>query len=225
MKELTIKNGLFIALEGGEGSGKSTLAKSLKEHYESLGYKVLLTREPGGTEIGEKIREYVLNNELDSYTELLLFSAARRYNVLCNIVPALDNGKIVICDRYVTSTMVYQALLGTCTTYIVNEITDAVVTPSDRGYSIYPDIEFLLDINAETGIKRIKNRNDNNKFDVRSIEYHKKINSAYLSAIDKSWSDKKYVINASNTKDEVKSNVIDLIDRYINDEKLIIESR
>lgn len=213
---MKIKNGLFIALEGGEGSGKTTLAKSLKEHYESLGYEVMLTREPGGTEIGEKIREYVLNNELDSYTELLLFSAARRCNVLNNIVPALDDGKIIICDRYITSTMVYQALLGTCTTYSVSKISDMVVTPLDRGYSIYPNIEFLLDVNAETGIKRTKNRDDNNKFDARSIEYHKKINKAYLSAISKSWSDKKYVINANNKKDEVKSNVINLIDEYIN---------
>lgn len=213
---MKIKNGLFIALEGGEGSGKTTLSKSLKEHYESLGYEVMLTREPGGTEIGEKIREYVLNNELDSYTELLLFSAARRCNVLNNIVPALDDGKIIICDRYITSTMVYQALLGTCTTYSVSKISDMVVTPLDRGYSIYPNIEFLLDVNAETGIKRTKNRDDNNKFDARSIEYHKKINKAYLSAISKSWSDKKYVINANNKKDEVKSNVINLIDEYIN---------
>lgn len=213
---MKIKNGLFIALEGGEGSGKTTLAKSLKEHYESLGYEVMLTREPGGTEMGEKIREYVLNNELDSYTELLLFSAARRCNVLNNIVPALDDGKIIICDRYITSTMVYQALLGTCTTYSVSKISDMVVTPLDRGYSIYPNIEFLLDVNAETGIKRTKNRDDNNKFDARSIEYHKKINKAYLSAISKSWSDKKYVINANNKKDEVKSNVINLIDEYIN---------
>ena len=213
---MKIKNGLFIALEGGEGSGKTTLVKSLKEHYESLGYEVMLTREPGGTEIGEKIREYILNNELDSYTELLLFSAARRCNVLNNIVPALDDGKIIICDRYITSTMVYQALLGTCTTYSVSKISDMVVTPLDRGYSIYPNIEFLLDVNAETGIKRTKNRDDNNKFDARSIEYHKKINKAYLSAISKSWSDKKYVINANNKKDEVKSNVINLIDEYIN---------
>lgn len=213
---MKIKNGLFIALEGGEGSGKTTLAKSLKEHYESLGYEVMLTREPGGTEMGEKIREYVLNNELDSYTELLLFSAARRCNVLNNIVPALDDGKIIICDRYITSTMVYQALLGTCTTYSVSKISDMVVTPLDRGYSIYPNIEFLLDVNAETGIKRTKNRDDNNKFDARSIEYHKKINETYLSAISKSWSDKKYVINANNKKDEVKSNVINLIDEYIN---------
>lgn len=213
---MKIKNGLFIALEGGEGSGKTTLTKSLKEHYESLGYEVMLTREPGGTEMGEKIREYVLNNELDSYTELLLLSAARRCNVLNNIVPALDDGKIIICDRYITSTMVYQALLGTCTTYLVNKISDMVVTPLDRGYSIYPNIEFLLDVNAETGIKRIKNRDDNNKFDARSIEYHKKINETYLSAISKSWSDKKYVINANNKKDEVKSNVINLIDEYIN---------
>ena len=213
---MKIKNGLFIALEGGEGSGKTTLSKSLKEHYESLGYEVMLTREPGGTEIGEKIREYVLNNELDSYTELLLFSAARRCNVLNNIVPALDDGKIIICDRYITSTMVYQALLGTCTTYLVSKISDMVVTPLDRGHSIYPNIEFLLNVNAETGIKRTKNRDDNNKFDARSIEYHKKINKAYLSAISKSWSDKKYVINANNKKDEVKSNVINLIDEYIN---------
>lgn len=213
---MKIKNGLFIALEGGEGSGKTTLSKSLKEHYESLGYEVMLTREPGGTEMGEKIREYVLNNELDSYTELLLFSAARRCNVLNNIVPALDDGKIIICDRYITSTMVYQALLGTCTTYLVSKISDMVVTPLDRGHSIYPNIEFLLDVNAETGIKRTKNRDDNNKFDARSIEYHKKINKAYLSAISKSWSDKKYVINANNKKDEVKSNVINLIDEYIN---------
>ena len=213
---MKIKNGLFIALEGGEGSGKTTLTKSLKEHYESLGYEVMLTREPGGTEMGEKIREYVLNNELDSYTELLLLSAARRCNVLNNIVPALDDGKIVICDRYITSTMVYQALLGTCTTYSVSKISDMVVTPLDRGYSIYPNIEFLLDVNAETGIKRTKNRDDNNKFDARSIEYHKKINKAYLSAISKSWSDKKYVIKTKKKKDEVKSNVINLIDEYIN---------
>lgn len=214
---MKIKNGLFITLEGGEGSGKTTLAKSLKEHYESLGYEVVLTREPGGTEIGERIRNIVVNEELDSFTEFLLFSAARRLNVLNIIVPALDNGKIVICDRYITSSIVYQSLIGKgkCTTYSIKKLSDFAVTPLDRGISTYPNIEFLLDVDTKNSIKRIKNREDNNKFDNRSINYHQKINNAYRNALSYSESDKKYVINANNEKDEVKTNVINLINEYI----------
>lgn len=216
----TLKKGLFITLEGGEGSGKTTLAKKLKEYYESLSYEVVLTREPGGTELGEKIRNYVVNEELNSTTELLLFSAVRRNHILTKILPALDSGKIVICDRYITSTFVYQGIMGKIPLGIVDQFQDITITPPDRGRSIYPDIEILLDIDPEVGLKRIENRDGNNKFDLKGINYHKRVNKAYKEIFHNSRYNKSeisYIIDASNDQSVIESQARNYINAYIND--------
>lgn len=223
MKKLNVKDGLFVVLEGGEGSGKTTLAKNLEEHYKSLGYDVLVTREPGGTKVAEEIRNFVLNNNFDNYTELFLFLAARRTHILNTILPALDEGKIVICDRYVTSTLVYQGVMGNIPTYFIKDLMNVVTTPLDRGKCIYPDIEFLLNVDANVSMKRIENRNDNNKFDNKDIDYHKKVNKAYLYQIKKSNSKEYHIINANNNEDNIKNNIIYFIENYINSNKTIIK--
>ena len=207
MSNKKIDNGLFIALEGGEGSGKTTLANKLQKYYTHQGYNVVLTREPGGNALAEKIRNCVVNNEMDAVTQLFLFAAARRLNVKEIIKPALKNGSIVICDRYLTSTFVYQGVVQKVPFYQIKTI----MTIATEG--LLPEIEVLLDIPAEEGLKRISNR-ENNKFDEKGLEFHKKINEAYLknSCVNRN---RRRIIDASQDPDTVAYDVIEKLNRDI----------
>jgi dTMP kinase len=120
--------GTFITFEGTEGSGKTSVIREVKDHYESIGYAVLVTREPGGVRISEKIRDIILDRshtEMDARTEALLFAASRRQHLKEVILPALQEGKIVLCDRYVDSSLVYQGIargLGIEAVYEINRL-------------------------------------------------------------------------------------------------------
>lgn len=204
-----IKNGLFIALEGGEGSGKSTLAKKLSLYYTYQGYNVVLTRQPGGTPLGEKIRDIVVNNDMDPYMQLMLFAACIRSGVEDIVKPALNEGSIVICDRYITSTLIYQGVAENVSKYKIMTLLKAITD------NLLPELEILLDISAEEGLKRTKNSDrSNNKFDEKSIEFHTKINNAYkdTSCVDRQW---RCIIDASKDADTVSYEVIRRIDSYI----------
>lgn len=203
----TIENGLFIALEGGEGSGKTTLASKLQKYYTHQGYNVVLTREPGGNALAEKIRNCVINNEADAITQLFLFAAARRLNVKETIKPALKNGSIVICDRYVTSSLVYQGIVQNVPSYQIKTIMSIATE------GLLPEIEILLDISAEEGLKRIQDR-ENNKFDEKGLEFHTKVNEAYLkiSCVNRN---RRRIIDASQDPDTVAYDAIEKINRDI----------
>ena len=167
---------MFITFEGPDGSGKSTQIKLLAEFLASRGREVVLTREPGGTGIGEQIRDVVLSNKnqtITSETEALLFSAARAQIVREIILPALAAGKIVLCDRYADSTLAYQGYgLG-----LDRDALTAITRFATGG--LVPDLTFYIDVPVEVGIAR-KQRGETNRLDEKAIAYHERVRAGFL---------------------------------------------
>lgn len=167
--------GIFITIEGGDGSGKSTQIGLIKKYMESLGRDVVLTREPGGTRVSEIIRELILDKtytEMDDMTEALLYAASRSQHVAEKIMPSLEAGKIVICDRFVDSSIVYQGMgrgLGDAVR-IINEY-------ATRG--LQPDLTILLDLSHEEGIKRKKTQRELDRLEMAKDEFHKTVAEGY----------------------------------------------
>lgn len=190
----------FISLEGGEGSGKTTVAKLLKKRLEVLGYDVILTREPGGTEVGEEIRNLILKSNIDIKTEVLLFAAGRNEHMKKVILPALLSNKIVICDRFVDSSIVYQEYVGMAKN--VGKINDYVI-------EYYPEFVFFFDIEPQQALSRI-NLRDNNRFDKQNLNYHKKIYLSYKDLITKN--KKMRRIDATKTPDEIVDSILQKLD-------------
>ena len=167
------KKGIFITFEGGEGAGKSTQAKLLEKHLKNNGKKVLLLREPGTTAIGEKLRKIISKNteELDPLTELFLFSAARKELINKFINPALTKNTIVICDRYIDSTIAYQHYGRNINLKTIQSIIELTTV------NLMPDLTILLDINYKEMLKRKPNNLD--YFEREDEEFHKKIQNGY----------------------------------------------
>jgi len=175
------KRGLFLTFEGPEGSGKSTQLRLLVQRLRASGRDVLETAEPGGTPIGLQIRRVLLdakNQELSPTAELLLMFAARAQNVDQWILPALAAGRVVVCDRFTDSTLVYQGAargLGADIVYDVDRI-------ACRG--LVPDLTLLIDVDIETGLARAHRRNQRTqdvetRIDEQSLEFHKKVREGY----------------------------------------------
>lgn len=170
------KKSYFIVFEGGEACGKSTHTQLLADKLTAEGYKVLLTREPGGTIVAEEIRKVIFNDNshTDSNTDILLFTAARRDHVINTVLPALQTHDFIICDRFLLSTLVYQTN---------DYITEGDVLQLHKKYvgDIYPDITILLDIPLDIALKRIQDRHPElqNKVDKKSLEFHEYIYAKY----------------------------------------------
>lgn len=168
--------GLFISLEGPDGCGKSTQIAFMKSSLESRGYDVIVTREPGGTVISEQIRQVILdknNMAMQDTTELLLYAAARAQLVGEVIKPAVEAGKVVICDRFVDSSAVYQGIargLGVDTVYEVNAYALQ---------NMMPDITFFLDMPAAEGIRRKNNQHDLDRMELQKAAFHEKVVEGY----------------------------------------------
>ena len=146
-----MKKGIFITIEGGEVSGKSTQIKLLSKLLTKQNISHIVTREPGGTEIGEQIRKVLLQGniqKLDSYSEFLCFAASRREHLKKVILPALNENKIVICDRFLDSSYVYQGMVGGLNKEIISNIHDNFC------FKKYPDLTILLDVNPKVGLER-----------------------------------------------------------------------
>ena len=155
----SIKKGLFISFEGGEGVGKSTQINLLKKFLSKKNYKVISTREPGGTKEGEYIRKFLVSgdkNAWDSYSEALIFNALRREHINKLIKPAIQNSEIILCDRYVDSTIVYQGLVGKIDEQKLFNLHDTYC------YGLYPDLTLFLYLNPMIGLDRTKKRKDPN---------------------------------------------------------------
>lgn len=169
--------GLFITLEGVEGSGKSTQARLLKDHLEGRGHRVLLTREPGGTPLAEKIREIVLNpmnNGLGVTAELLLYEAARAQHVHELVRPALDEGVIVVSDRYIDSTTAYQGAGRQMDLELVKRL-HAIATGG-----LLPDLTFLLDLPVEEGLRRATAGGKRDRIEQEPVEFHERVRQGFL---------------------------------------------
>jgi len=169
------KWGFFITIEGIEGSGKSTLAKGLKLYLEDLGLRVVFTREPGGSNVGEKIRKILLSKEdsMDPMTEVFLFLAARRENVVNNILPALQDGMVVIADRYTDSTLAYQGYGRGLPIKVLRRLNKIATK------RIYPNLTFLIDIPPGRGLER-KNEDDFDRIERENLDFHKRVREGYL---------------------------------------------
>lgn len=169
--------GFFITFEGGEGSGKSTHADLLKTYLEEKGIKVILLREPGGTETGEKLRTILLddNEKISSLTELFLFLAARRELVAKIITPALKQGKTIICDRFMDSTTAYQGYGRGIDIELVLKLNKLVVQEA------YPDLTFVLDTDNLLGFKL----QGGDRIEVEDDSFHERLKKGYLEIAKK----------------------------------------
>ena len=172
--------GLFIVMEGLDGSGKTTQINLLEQYLKEAGYECLITREPGGTVIGEEVREFILNpeyKEMSPVTEMLLYAASRAQLVHEVIGPALEAGRIVISDRFVDSSIVYQGIarnLGISTVAAVNA----------PGIGIYrPDGIFFIDLSEAEGIRRKKNQKKLDRMEQESIDFHHLVSEGYRKVL------------------------------------------
>lgn len=202
-------SGLFITLEGPEGSGKTTVANMVLENLKKEGYEVLYTREPGGIDIAEQIRQVILdknNTSMDPKTEALLYAASRRQHLVEKVMPALAVNKIVICDRFVDSSLVYQGVargLGIETVYQMNlfAIED-----------VMPDLTIFFDVKPEIGLARISadGNREVNRLDLESLDFHHKVYEGYVE-VAKHFKDRITTVDASLPLETVYENVLALV--------------
>lgn len=198
--------GIFITLEGGEGSGKSTAINGIKEYYEALGRNVVLTREPGGIKIAEEIRSIILdieNTAMTKETETLLYAAARMQHLSEKVIPALERGDVVICDRYIDSSFVYQ---GFARGVGIERVKGANVFALDH----MPDVTFFLDVRPEVGLERIKGRGKLDRLDLESIEFHNGVYNGYLRLCEM-FKDRIVRINGEQEPVKVISDITDVL--------------
>lgn len=202
----------FITFEGGEGTGKTTLIERLMVDLEISGYKAIKTREPGGSKISEQIRNVILsvnNVEMDYMTEALLYAASRRQHLEEVIKPNLKKGNIVICDRYVDSSLAYQGYARGLGIERVYKINDYAID------GFYPDLTIYIDVAPEIGLGRIKKNNrDMDRLDREQISFHEKVREGYLE-VSKMFPDRIKVVDGNDTLDniyeEIKKIVFDSI--------------
>lgn len=197
--------GTFITLEGGDGAGKTTVLEDVAARLTQAGYDVLLTREPGGIPISEQIRAIILHpahTEMDHRTEALLYAAARRQHLVQKIIPALEAGKIVLCDRFIDSSLAYQGYareIGIDRVLAINEF-------AIEGFM--PHLTIYLDISPEVGLDRI-NRNqarEKNRLDLETLQFHQKVREGYQLLVKK-FPGRMKQIDAERSMEVVKEDV------------------
>lgn len=198
----------FISFEGGEGSGKTTLIEMLSNELNQLGYKIIKTREPGGSKIAEEIRNVILNIDnvkMDYRTEVLLLAASRRQHLSEIIIPALNEGKIIICDRYVDSSLAYQGYargLGIDEVFEINKYATE---------GILPDLTIYIDVDPNIGLARIKNnRRKVDRLDLEKISFHQKVREGYLK-IAKMFKDRIVVIDGNRSAEEIYKDIKEVV--------------
>lgn len=206
---------LFITFEGGEGSGKSSAIKEITNYFNRKNIPFIVTREPGGTPIGEQIRNVILannNNEMDIKTEALLFAASRRQHLIEKIWPALNNNTFVLCDRYLDSSLAYQGYargLGIETVLEINKFATE---------DTYPDITFFFDVDVNIGLDRI-NKNQSrevNRLDLEKISFHENVRKGYLE-LSKMYPTRYVIIDASKPLEDVVNQCLNFLKERIND--------
>ncbi|MBU0905821.1 MAG: dTMP kinase [Planococcaceae bacterium] len=206
-------NGFFITIEGPEGAGKTTVMQDVFEQLQSEGYDLISTREPGGIRISERIREIILDNEfteMDGRTEALLYAAARRQHLVEKIEPALAQGKIVLCDRFVDASLAYQGYargLGIDEVLSINEFAIG---------KLMPDLTLYFDVEPEIGLNRIA-KNDNrelNRLDVESLAFHQAVRTGYQEVV-KRYPNRIQVIDASQSQEEVTNYVLNVLKKTL----------
>ncbi|WP_101847180.1 dTMP kinase [Halobacillus sp. Marseille-P3879] len=205
--------GLFVTFEGGDGAGKSSMLKLIGEELRSRGYSVLETREPGGIDIAERIRQVILDKThttMDGRTEALLYAAARRQHLVEKVIPALQEGKIVLCDRFVDSSLAYQGHargLGMDEVYKINKfaIEDCM-----------PEVTLFFNIEPSKGLQRIagNEEREKNRLDLEALDFHEKVYEAYLHLLQQH-PERMRSINADQPIEDVREAAMTIIQSFI----------
>jgi dTMP kinase len=196
-----MKKGKFITVEGPEGAGKTTIIDMLASNLAEEGYQVLQTREPGGIEIAEQIRSVILdkkNTKMDPRTEALLYAAARRQHLAEKVKPALDEGYIILCDRFIDSSLAYQGHargLGIEEVYSINSFAIE---------GMMPELTLYFDIAPEAGLERINQHKGRevNRLDLEKLDFHHKVREGYLKLMEL-YPERIFKIDASRPLEEV----------------------
>lgn len=204
-----MKKGLFITFEGVDGCGKTTQINLLSQYLIKRGYEVLLTREPGGKGLGEKLREILLNydGEVSDRCESFLFLADRAQHIDVIVNPAVEQGKIVLCDRHTDSTVAYQGYGRGLDIDTINHLNN-LATNGKR-----PDLTFVFDIDTETSMKRVGKNQD--RMESAGIEFQTKVRNGYLKIANQE-PERVKVIDSTKSIEEIHKQVIDIIKNYIN---------
>ncbi|MFR2775655.1 MAG: dTMP kinase [Anaerostipes sp.] len=205
--------GLFITMEGPDGAGKTTQIDLLRDYLSGKGYDIIVCREPGGTPISEAVRQVILNKdftEMGNMTELLLYAAARAQLMEEVIRPALLEGKIVICDRFVESSAVYQGIgrnMGIDLVYQVNRfaIGDTV-----------PDLTIMIDLNAEIGISRKKKQTELDRMEREALDFHERVVDGYRQ-LSQLFPERIYKVDGSRTIEEIHQKIVVQVNKKLHD--------
>ena len=206
----TKSKGLFITFEGGEGVGKTTQINLLKSYLLNINYKVVCSREPGGTIEGEQVRKLLVSGSSktwDPMSEALMFNASRRQHINKIIFPSLDKGNIVLCDRFIDSTIVYQGYAGSIEQSILKDLHKKFC------YNLYPDLTFFLNLEVSLGLKRTRKRSDykeENRFENFGLDYHNKISKGFNNLANNN-KERIITIDASQSIEQISKNIINFI--------------
>lgn len=208
-----MNRGKFIVFEGGDGSGKSTTLEKIYDFLVENGIECIKTREPGGIKISEDIREIILdtqNTEMDRKTEALLYAAARRQHLVERVIPELEKGKIVLCDRFVYSSLAYQGYARGIDVEEIFQINKFAIG------EYMPDINIFFDISPEVGLSRIEKNKDRevNRLDLEKIDFHNRVREGYYKLVEAN-RDEFVIINAEKSIDEVFNETKNIIMNFI----------
>ena len=213
-QSLNSRKALFISFEGGEGVGKSTQIDTLKKDLVNKQFNVVSTREPGGTKEAEQLRKFLVTGDKkawDPYSESLIFNAIRREHINKIILPAINDGSVVLCDRFIDSTIVYQGLVG--------EVSEKDLLELHRKYcyNLYPDMTFFLDLSPQKGLDRTFKRQNTieNRFENLGINYHQKILNGF-DTLQKRNPNRIIRINADNTKELISIEISSFTNKFLN---------
>ena len=207
-----MEKGLFITFEGCEGSGKTTVSKYLYNRLKEEGYDVIYSREPGGVDIAEQIRSVILNvrnTAMDPRTEALLYAASRRQHLAEIVLPALKAGKIVLCDRFVDSSLVYQGYARGIGIDKVWELNQFAID------DCMPDLTLYYDVDVETGLSRVRSRGEMNRLDSENVEFHRSVRKAYQMIAEK-YPERIVTIDSNRPLREVEEESYTLLKNRIN---------
>ena len=204
-------SGLFITMEGTDGAGKTTQIKLLEEYLTGKGFKVVCTREPGGTPISEKIREIIIdknNSEMTDMTEALLYAAARAQHVNDVILPTLKEGGIVISDRFVDSSIVYQGFARSIGERLIKNINKYAVG------DLEPDITFFLKLKPEDGLKRKREQAELDRLEAEKFSFHQRVYDGYVR-LSKRCKNRIQVVDALKSVEEIHNEIVKGIDNLL----------
>ncbi len=210
---ISLQKGMFITIEGGEGAGKTSVIQELYERLTTLGYEVMTTREPGGIQIAEQIRHVILdesNTSMDARTEALLYAAARREHLVGKVIPALKNGKIVLCDRFIDSSLAYQ---GYARGIGIREVLNINQFAID---DCWPDLTLYFDVDPKIGLSRIaedKGR-EINRLDKEKIDFHYQVREGFLQVCEM-YRERIKKIDANQSFHEVVRDSFSQLEKYL----------